>query len=44
MVLNGTRLTASEVEAYELVIGVVEGQYSEGDVALWIRAHSEAIP
>jgi death on curing protein len=44
LVLNGTRLTASEVEAYDLVIGVVEGRYSEADVGLWIRTRSETIP
>jgi death on curing protein len=43
LVLNGVQLTASEVEAYDLVIGVVEGRYSEDDVAGWIRAHSESI-
>jgi len=41
LVLNGARLTASEVEAYDLVIGVVEGRFSEEDVADWIRTHSE---
>ena len=41
LVLNGARLTASEVEAYILVIGVVEGRFSEEDVVLWIRRNSE---
>lgn len=44
LLLNGARLTATEVEAYDLVVGVVEGRYSEEDVALSIRSHSEPIP
>lgn len=44
LVLNGVRLTASEVEAYDLVIGVVEGRYSEDAVADWIRTNSEPMP
>ncbi|CAN5679621.1 type II toxin-antitoxin system death-on-curing family toxin [soil metagenome] len=44
LVLNGVRLTASEVEAYDMVIGVVEGRYSEDEVAHWIRTNSEPIP
>jgi death on curing protein len=43
LVLNGVRLTASEADAYELVIGVVEGRYSEDEVAHWIRMNSEPI-
>lgn len=34
---NGVRLTASEVDAYDAVIGLVEGRYSEPDIARWIR-------
>lgn len=44
LVLNGVRLTAPEVEAYDLVIGVVEGRYSEDAVADWIRTTSEPMP
>jgi death-on-curing protein len=44
LLLNGARLTATEVEAYDLVIGVAEGRYSEEDIALWIRSHSEPVP
>jgi death on curing protein len=44
LVLNAVRLTASEVEAYDLVIGVVDGRYSEEVVASWIRTHSEPMP
>jgi death on curing protein len=44
LVLNGSRLTATEVEAYDLVIGVVEGRHTEEEVTRWIRSHSEMIP
>lgn len=41
--LNGVTLTASETEAYDAVIGLVEGRYSEEEIAGWIRRHSEPI-
>ena len=41
--LNGLRLTASEPEAYDAVIGLVEGRYSEDRIAEWIRSHTEAV-
>ncbi len=41
LLLNGLRLTASEVEAYEAVIAVAEGRFSEEEVAGWIRSHAE---
>lgn len=41
--LNGVRLTASETEAYDAVIGLVEGRYSEKEIAGWIRSHSESV-
>lgn len=41
LLLNGLRLTASEADAYETVIGLVEGRLSEEEVARWMRAHSE---
>ena len=41
--LNGLRLTASEAEAYDAVIGLVEGQYSEEEIAEWIRSHAEPV-
>lgn len=41
--LNGQRLNASEVEAYDMVIGVVETRYSEAELAAWIREHLEPI-
>lgn len=37
--LNGVRLTASEVEAYEMVVGVTERRTTEEQVADWIRAN-----
>jgi death-on-curing protein len=40
LLLNGVRLTASEVEAYDAVIGVAEGRLPEADVASWIRRSS----
>ncbi|HEX2093167.1 MAG TPA: type II toxin-antitoxin system death-on-curing family toxin [Longimicrobiaceae bacterium] len=42
LLLNGVRLTASEPEAYDLVIGVAEDRYTEDEVAAWIRAHTAA--
>jgi death-on-curing protein len=41
--LNGLRLTASEPEAYDAVMGVAEGRYSEDEIAAWIRRHSEPV-
>jgi death-on-curing protein len=41
--LNGFRLTAPEVEAYEIVIGLVENRYSEDDVRAWFRRYAEPI-
>jgi len=41
--LNGSRLTASEPEAYDAVIGLVEGRYSEEQIAAWIRDQSETV-
>jgi death on curing protein len=40
LLLNGTQLIASEPEAYETVIGVVEGRIGEDDLAAWIRANT----
>jgi hypothetical protein len=37
----GTCGTATEVDAYEAVVGLVEGHLSEEEIALWIRTHSE---
>jgi death-on-curing protein len=41
--LNGLRLTASEPEAYDAVVGLVEGRYSEEQIAAWIRTYSKSI-
>lgn len=38
---NGARLYADPDEAYEYVIGLVEGRHSEQEVALWMARHSE---
>ena len=43
LLLNGLRLTASEPEAYDAVIGLVEGRYSEEQIAAWIRSQSESV-
>lgn len=43
LLLNGMRLTASEIDAYEVVIGVADGQVKEGELARWIREHAEPV-
>lgn len=40
LLLNGLRLTASEPDAYELVVGVADGTYSEEQAAAWIRTNT----
>ena len=40
LLINGLRLTASEVEAYDIVMGVVVGRISEEDLAAWFRNYS----
>jgi death-on-curing protein len=40
LLLNGVQLTASEPEAYDTVIAVVEGRLTEDDLAAWIRANT----
>ena len=37
---NGVRLLANNEEAYERVIGLVEGRYSEQEIAEWIQGRS----
>lgn len=44
LLLNGRRLTASEAEAYEAVIAVVEGRSNESDLAAWLRGNTEPVP
>jgi death-on-curing protein len=41
LLLNGLRLTATEAEAYDVVIGVVEGGHSEAWLAGWFRSNSQ---
>jgi death-on-curing protein len=41
--LNGLRLTASEADAYDAVIGAVEGSRTEPDLAGWIRGNTEPV-
>lgn len=42
LLLNGLRLTASEADAYDVVMGAVEGRRTESDIAEWFRANTEA--
>lgn len=42
LLLNGQRLTATEADAYDAVVGLVEGRLSEEESAHWIRGHSES--
>ena len=41
--LNGLRLTASESDAYDAVIGTVEGSITESDLADWIWKNMEPV-
>lgn len=41
LLLNGLALTASEVEAYQVVIGVAGGDASEAELASWLRQHTQ---
>src|SRR5436305_7846787 len=42
LLLNGLRLTASEADAYDAVMGTVEGRRSEPEIANWLRANTES--
>lgn len=42
LVLNGYRLTATQVDATLAVISVAAGEISEVEFADWIRAHSQS--
>lgn len=42
LLLNGSRLTAAEDDAYTTVIGLVEGRITEEDTARWIRRNTES--
>lgn len=41
--INGVRLTASEVAAFDLVMGVAEGRQTEPEIAAWFRASSDGL-
>jgi death on curing protein len=41
--LNGRRLAAPEPDAYDAVVGLIEGRYAEEQIAIWIRANSEPV-
>lgn len=43
LLLNGVRLTATEMDAYDLVVGVAAGARSEAEVATWIRRNNEPV-
>ena len=43
LLLNGSRLTAPEADAYDTVIALAEGLLSESDLAAWLRKHSEPV-
>jgi death-on-curing protein len=42
LAINGYRLTASQVDAIETVLGVAAGTVSEPELALWIAQNSKA--
>ena len=41
LAINGYRLTASQVDAIETVLGVAAGRVSEPELALWIAQNSK---
>src|SRR3954447_24318196 len=43
LLLNGWRLTASEADAYDAVIGAVEGSRTESEIADWIRGNTAPV-
>jgi death-on-curing protein len=43
LLLNGLRLTAPEVDAYDAVIGAVEGSRTESDIADWLRENTAPV-
>jgi death on curing protein len=43
LLLNGLRLTASEADAYDAVIGAVEGSRTESDIADWLRGNTAPV-
>lgn len=43
LLLNGLRLTASEADAYDAVIGAVEGSRTESGIADWLRENTAPV-
>ena len=43
LLLNGLRLTGSEADAYDAVMGAAEGRRTESDIADWFRANTEPV-
>jgi death-on-curing protein len=43
LLLNGLRLTASEADAYDAVIGAVNGSRTEPDIAAWLRENTTRV-
>lgn len=43
LLLNGLRLTASEADAYDAVIGAVEGSRTESNIADWLRENTAPV-
>jgi death on curing protein len=41
--LDGRRLAAPEPDAYDAVVGLIEGRYTEERLASWIRENSEPV-
>lgn len=42
LLLNGRRLTATQVEATLAMLAVAAGEMAEADFAAWVRSHSAA--
>ncbi len=43
LLLNDSRLTAPEADAYDTVMALAEGRLSESDLATWLRKHAEPV-
>lgn len=41
--MNGVALEVDEGDAYQRVIGLIKGRYSEQDIARWIEEHSTPV-
>ena len=44
LAINGYRLTASQVDAIQTMLGVAAGTVSEPELALWIAQNSTQLP